>query len=456
MQNSKLVYLRYIGLSVIVFLGMSSLEMGVVAPEESWGIGYYILPIIVGIGVGFLIAKVSILKQANKILAEQYKSKFTNAIKESDKNRLFSEMVLNSLKSIVVITNGSKLQKANRAFTEFFGPLEDFKQIYSCISDTFIKRDGFLKNTINNLSWTNYVIKNPDELHKVIILKDHKEYYFRVNAKKIIFNNEENIIATFEDITELIEHEENLQEKINEAIEKITKKDKVIHQQTRFVAMGEMMQLISHHWKQPLSAIGLMVQDIVDAYEFGEINKEYLDTFETKAMQVIKSMSNTIDTFKYIFSQEELEMVEFSIQDAANQALSIIKPIILAKDIQLIKDFPKADVMATGYYKEYIRVLINIINNAIEVLEEKRGNKIIKISIYKNKDCKSVIEIFDNGKQIDEEVIDKIFEPYFSTKFSQNGTGLGLFISKSLIENHMNGKIEALNKDGGVSFKITI
>jgi signal transduction histidine kinase len=422
---------------------------------------------------GTLLAKISRMardqKEKNNILQQKEKEvetlnlelekKVYEKTKEANQNLLFAENIFNALDSIVVLTNGHEIKKVNRAFLEFFDKyhaLEEFKKDHSCICDLFIQEKGYLLKEKDGTPWTQHILQNPDILHKVIIKKDDKKYYFKVNAKRLPFNDKEDIITTFENITKLIEYEIDLQSKVEDGISQLRDKDEVIYQQARFVAMGEVMYLISHHWKQPLSALSLMVQDSVDAYDFGEIDKEYLEKFQEKSLKIIESMSKTIDTFKSIFSKEEMEEREFLLKDALEQAFFITKPVIGLKNIHIHRVCKDEHAKAVGFFKEYIQVITNIIYNAIDVLEEKTQDKQILITVDSTKDGKSVLEIFDNGKQIEENILEKIFDPYFSTKKNENGTGLGLFVCKSMIENHMNGKIEVQNKDDGVVFRIIV
>ncbi|MGB5793519.1 PAS domain-containing sensor histidine kinase [Poseidonibacter sp.] len=224
------------------------------------------------------------------------------------------------------------------------------------------------------------------------------------------------------------------------------KKEKLLIQQSKMAAMGEMLENIAHQWRQPLSMISTCSSGISLQKEFGTLSDEILvDSLKTITDTTVY-LSQTIDDFKNFFERDK-QKIKFNINENTNKTLNLIDMSFAGNNIEVIKDY-KDEIEIRSYNNEFMQVLLNIINNAKdailsnEILKEKR--KIIHISIYKQND-NAVIEIKDNAGGIPSEVIDKIFEPYFTTKHQSQGTGIGLFMTREIIVKHMEGKIEVEN-----------
>lgn len=250
-------------------------------------------------------------------------------------------------------------------------------------------------------------------------------------------------------------HQESLAS-LQEEIKKNAQKDQLLSKHAEFIAKAEALNTVSHHWKQPLSALSLLVQDIEDAIEHNEATEDYLKDFSQKSLKLIGDMDKTIDTFKNIFATDIAVKKEFLIKDAIEKALFVTKSRIEKDLIQVSLDYQNPEIKLSSYEREYIQAILNIISNAIDALESKKDDKKIVISLHEDENKKSVLEIFNNAEPIPQDIINKIFDPYFSTKLAKNGTGLGLFTSKNFIEIKMGGKLIAQNKSNGVSFKIVI
>ncbi|MFA9374411.1 MAG: sensor histidine kinase, partial [Poseidonibacter sp.] len=224
------------------------------------------------------------------------------------------------------------------------------------------------------------------------------------------------------------------------------KKEKLLIQQSKMAAMGEMLENIAHQWRQPLSMISTCSSGISLQKEFGTLSDEILvDSLKTITDTTVY-LSQTIDDFKNFFERDK-QKINFNINENTNKTLNLIDMSFAGNNIEVIKDY-KDEIEIRSYNNEFMQVLLNIINNAKdailsnEMIKEKR--KIIHISIYKQND-NAVIEIKDNAGGIPSEVIDKIFEPYFTTKHQSQGTGIGLFMTREIIVKHMEGKIEVEN-----------
>jgi PAS domain S-box-containing protein len=252
----------------------------------------------------------------------------------------------------------------------------------------------------------------------------------------------------------LEELNKTLKSKVAEEVQKNREKDLLLIQQSRQAAMGEMISNIAHQWRQPLNAIGIIVQNLSEAYLYGEIDEKYLNQKIEKVMSLISYMSETIDDFRSFFKPER-KAQKFFVKDAVSKAISFIEANFKHLSIEL-KFSSKNNPVAFGYPNEYMQVIINILNNARDaLLESSIKDPIVKIDVSDENDG-SLLRIFNNGKCIGDEIADKIFDPYFSTKHISRGTGLGLYMGKNIIENNMSGKFYFINKSEGVEFVIEL
>lgn len=245
-----------------------------------------------------------------------------------------------------------------------------------------------------------------------------------------------------------------LVEKVREEVEKNREKEHLLILQSRQAAMGEMIGNIAHQWRQPLTAISLLVQDLGECYVYGDFTKEYLDTTIRNALNVIRHMSHTIDDFRNFFKQEK-EKQAFSVGEVVTRSLSFIESSLRFNNIAVETEIDD-DLLAFGFPNEFSQAFINIIANAKQAFRE-RGTPEPLIHIQAFREGKrAVITITDNAGGISEQIIDKIFEPYFTTRQLENGTGLGLYMSKTIVEKNMDGKLTASNVEGGACFRIVI
>lgn len=232
-------------------------------------------------------------------------------------------------------------------------------------------------------------------------------------------------------------------------VEELNSKDRLLIQQNRLAAMGEMVNNIAHQWRQPLNTLGLNIQRVALFYEIGEFNQEFLEKSTQEAMNLIQHMSQTIDDFRNFFKPDK-EKVGFSLNDAINRTVALIEGSFQNQNLKIYTRSCGEPVIK-GYQNEFCQALLNIIQNARDALLNRKirdGALIISTSVQNGK---TIITIKDNAGGIPEEVMDKIFEPYFTTKGAQ-GTGIGLFMSKKIIENNMGGRITAHNTESGAEF----
>jgi signal transduction histidine kinase len=226
-------------------------------------------------------------------------------------------------------------------------------------------------------------------------------------------------------------------------------------------AMGEMIENIAHQWRQPLSTISTISSGIKMQYEYNIVEKEEaIKSMDTISITT-KYLSQTIDDFRNYFNPKK-EANDFNLKNSLEKICSLIEPQLYSKNVQIIKNID--DINIFGLENEFMQVIINILNNSKDEFEKKDlENKYIFIDtiIMKNK---ITICIKDNAGGINDKIINKIFELYFTTKGKVKGTGIGLYMSKQIIEKHMKGTIQVTNDDytfeeksyKGAAFLITL
>ncbi|MBF0537907.1 MAG: response regulator [Nitrospirae bacterium] len=279
----------------------------------------------------------------------------------------------------------------------------------------------------------------------------------------------------------LRELNKNLENRVKDELEKRTKQEQLLIQQSRMAAMGEMISAIAHQWRQPLNALSILIQDIGDAYDYGELDKQYLEGSISKSMSQIMFMSKTIDDFRNFYRPIK-EKMAFDVKRAVMNVFALLSAQLRNNSISyrltchihnmsfedLSEDMCCEDFKFFSYENEFEHVLLNLINNAKDSIIEKITKNadinvdsdteemgMIQVDFYKD-DNKIIIEIRDNGIGIPVEIIDRIFDPYFTTKEPNKGTGVGLYMSKIIIEDNMGGKLYAENTDNGAMFTIKL
>ena len=264
-------------------------------------------------------------------------------------------------------------------------------------------------------------------------------------------------IVVNEDITERIKGDQALQAEVAErlrAIEELRQKERLLMHQSRLAAMGEMIGNIAHQWRQPLNALGLIVQGLSLEYEMGDFNKELLDDSTNKAMQVITHMSRTIDDFRNFFLPDK-EKVTFVAKEVVMKAVSLVDASFRDQQIGIVIDLEE-DSKIFGYPNEYSQVLLNILMNARDAFLERKPNAPqVRIRLFRENN-RAVLTVNDNAGGIASNNIDKIFDPYFTTKGPDKGTGIGLFMAKTIIEKNMNGSLSVRNTGEGAEFRIEV
>ena len=369
-------------------------------------------------------------KQNEQKLLESQK-----AIKE-EKDRVTN--LLDEQETITILTNGKTITSGNKQFLEIFGyeSFESFLEVHSCICELFKtkKHVKHLRAEVDGLKWIDYINKYNEKVHEVYIDdKEGIEHVFVVKASKKIYKDAQ--VVTFTDITILREHETMLQ------------------QQSKMASMGEMIGNIAHQWRQPLNALSASVYLLSSKYAAKNFTQDDMEAFSQKSNQLIQKMSSTIDDFKNFFRADK-EKAVFHIVEAVTECVNLVHSSYISNNIKFIFDCEK-ELVLESYKNELTQVLLILLNNAKDALVENNiPNPTVEITSKKTDDG-IVIMIQDNAGGISEEIVKKVFEPYFTTKFQSDGTGIGLYMAKMIIEESMSGCLTLENHAQGALATIT-
>ena len=348
------------------------------------------------------------------------------------------------------------------------------KIIYA--SDRFCKISGYKPEEL--IGKTHSIVRHPDTPKEIYTkmwerirqdktwageLKNRKKnggfYWVKAIVMPLYNHQGEKIGYTSirHDITDKKKIEElnkNLEKRVSEEVKKNREKEKQMLHQSRLAQMGEMISMIAHQWRQPLSAISSSSLAINIKAKLGKLDKETAIELSNNISEYSQHLSSTIDDFREFFKPNRGKE-ETTYEALIRSALSIVEVSLKNKNIETKLDFQCNATLLT-YPNELKQVILNLIKNAEDALMERHiSEPKIEIVTYREGNS-AILEVHDNAGGIPENIIDKIFDPYFSTKLEKNGTGLGLYMSKTIIEDHCNGKLEVENGPEGALFRITL
>ncbi|MFT7002957.1 MAG: PAS domain S-box-containing protein, partial [Sulfurimonas sp.] len=237
-------------------------------------------------------------------------------------------------------------------------------------------------------------------------------------------------------------------------ITELKRKDEMLISQSRHAAMGEMIGMIAHQWRQPLSTIAMDANNMLLDIALNTFSASESEEYAKHIVQQTQHLSKTIDDFRNFFKPDK-EISKVDIKDILDKTLSIVQDSLRNHSVGLKITF-ETQTKVNAFERELMQVLVNIITNAKDALVSNESeNPTIYVRAYED-DKYINIEICDNGGGIDSNILDKVFDPYFSTKEKKNGTGIGLYMSKMIIEDHLKGLLEVHNENDGACFTVRL
>jgi len=239
------------------------------------------------------------------------------------------------------------------------------------------------------------------------------------------------------------------------ALEELREKERMLLQQSRLAALGEMISNIAHQWRQPLNELGLIVQELPIMYDRGHFDRDYLRGSVAKFMKVLSHLSKTIDDFRNFFKPDK-EKVSFQLHQVVENTLSLIEESFKQLEIGISVSCAD-DPVIFGHPNEFSQVILNILFNARDAFLAGSGARprVIEIGMFRQGE-KAVLTVADNAGGIPEDIMEKIFDPYFSTRGPEQGTGIGLYMSKIIIEKNIPGRLSVRNRGAGAEFRIEV
>lgn len=355
-----------------------------------------------------------------------------------------------------------RLQFVNKAFCDAIGISEEtflsvphYESLYPpLIAQSCIQSDEMaLQQSAPHISFEKIPFAD-GKVHELMIVKT------RIEDEK---HGVSGLVGLSLDMSEQLEAErkleainKNLEDRISKEIEASRQKDNMLYQQNKFAAMGEMISNIAHQWRQPLNTLGLLLTDMTVKMLMEKDNeKRALDfeAFQVRCSEIIQYLSDTIDDFRFYYQEDDGHNT-FCMSDVDKSLQILVKSSIMGNHIRYETDFEK--VLLSGYLNNLKQALINIYSNAANAIKKNRVEEGVIKSRGSIEGSEYVIEICDNGGGIDKAIIDKVFDPYFTTKHKSQGTGLGLYMTKQIIEQKFNGSISVKNDKTGALFTIRI
>ncbi|AXX87657.1 Cache sensor-containing two-component system histidine kinase [Malaciobacter marinus] len=253
---------------------------------------------------------------------------------------------------------------------------------------------------------------------------------------------------------ELMQLNQNLEKKVKEEVSKNREHEQLLVQKSRFIALGEMISNIAHQWRQPLSELSSILMFIKFKYSMNGLDEQIMQQKSQEAEKVIDYMSHTIDDFRNFFMPKK-DKETFLLNSAVESVITILSSALSSNKIKITINIDE-NLKVNTYLNEFEQVVLNLLSNAKDILILNKINKPnIKIFARENENDISLF-IHDNGKGIAVEPIEKIFEPYFTTKSDSDGTGIGLYMSKIIVEKNIKGKLRVQNVNDGARFEIVI
>lgn len=358
----------------------------------------------------------------------------TERRKAEEQIRKLSHAIEQSSSTVLITDTEGNIEYANPKFTQLTG-----YSLEEAIGKTpRILKSGKTSPEVYKELW-NTIISGNEWLGELCNRKKNSKLFWEYVSISPVKNSEgiiTNFIAVKDDITEQ------------------KQKDRLFLQQTRQAQMGEMISMIAHQWRQPLTSIGAIAVKTRNRLVLNKMNKEMIIESMKKIQDHVNYLSHTINDFRTFFKPDKPKE-PVRVRSIIYKCLGLLSKPLEINDVK-VKIYYKYDREIESYPNELLQVFINILRNIINIVKDRKiENAIVSIREYE-KDGFIVIDITDNAGGISEDIKDNIFLPYFSTKEEKQGTGLGLYMCKTIIEEHCKGHITAQNIKSGAKFIIKL
>ncbi len=387
------------------------------------------------------------MMNVNKEYKKEYYAENMRAI-EPIKEDIYNKMSKNKKFSLYVLKN-------NKAVVVSFLPIKNVQEetvswIVSYDEDSFIDMTLKLNFMIRTLLFFIFLILFYF-IYRVVNQKEILDLQVKKRTKELHSSRDE-----------LQKLNESLEDRVKEEISQNQQKEQMLYQQSKMASMGEMIGNIAHQWRQPIAIISMWANNVKVDIEMDEVKNENLQKYADNINKQTKHLSQTIDDFRNFFAPNKSKST-FTIKGSVDKTMSLLRASFKTHNIEVIESIQNIEIIALE--NELTQAILNIIKNAKDVLVTlpKSAKKLIFIKTYL-KDDRAIIEIKDNGGGIEENIMDKIFEPYFTTKHKSIGTGIGLYMTQSIITKHLDGDISVQNveyeyegeKYSGAEFRIAL
>jgi len=385
-------------------------------------------------------------KRLNKI-NQTLDEKVTKRTKELSTEKEYIKKILDVNPSIILVIKKGRLLNGNRQFFDFLNcsTKNEYLESEKKLDDYFLDFDHEpfpSDKKIDGKVWYEYLVEKQTITHNVSIDFNNVINFFIISGT-LISNNDE-IVITLQNITEQIE------------------KDKLLFEHSKLSSMGDMIENIAHQWRQPLSIISTSATGMLMQKEYGLLSDEQFIKNCNIIDENTQHLSRTIDDFRN-FIRGDNEKIHYNLKEDINIFLQLVHSSVKKYNIEIIEDVDDA-IWLDGYANELVQCFINIFNNAKDILMTlDEDNRLLFVTGYK-KDMNVIIEFRDNGGGIADDVLSRVFEPYFTTKHKSQGTGVGLHMTYNMIVDGMNGDLDASTVEytyndkayKGANFKITL
>ncbi|ADG93674.1 integral membrane sensor signal transduction histidine kinase [Arcobacter nitrofigilis DSM 7299] len=284
----------------------------------------------------------------------------------------------------------------------------------------------------------------------------HGDYSQRINLGDSIETLElqesfnlmaKNIEKSILDLKHLNKKEKKLFQELKSQVEKNHEQDILLKHQSRMAIIGEMLNNIAHQWRQPLNAITVQMSGLKLRKELNLIEENEIENTSDSVMKYASYLSNTIDDFRDYIKDYSSKKKYFNIETSLNKAIDIVSASLKNNYINLQIVHSKDELLVNGVINELTQVFINILNNSKDILNENDVKEKVIVINFSKEDNKITITIQDNAGGVQDNIIDKIFDPYFTTKYKSQGTGIGLYMSAKIIHEHFSGEILVKNEN---------